>query len=206
MTSIHRTLLAIALGLPGAHAMAQDPAAPPVQAAAVPAPVAHGAPHAGTAAQAPASPSPNQQGVAVADAWVRATVPGQKATGAFMTLRAASDTRLVSARSPAAAKAEVHEMKMDGDIMRMRQISALALPAGQSVALSPGGYHIMLLDLAQQVKAGDSIPLTLLFSRPDGQTESVEVTAVARPLNAGGASHGHGPTAPAGPAAAPHSH
>ena len=80
--------------------------------------------------------------VSVTDPWVRATVPQQKATGAFMQLSSAKGTRLVDARSPV-AHAEIHEMAVQDHVMRMRQISGLDLPAGQSVALKPGGYHIM---------------------------------------------------------------
>ncbi|CAA2108501.1 copper chaperone PCu(A)C [Variovorax paradoxus] len=122
--------------------------------------------------------------VTVKDAWVRATVPQQKATGAFMRLDAAKDTRLVSASSPVTPVVEVHEMAMQDSVMRMRQIPALDVPAGKIVELKPGGYHVMLLDLKQQVKEGDTVPLTLVFEGKDGQRESVEVKAPVRALNA----------------------
>src|SRR5690606_32817079 len=93
--------------------------------------------------------------VQVTDAWVRATVPQQQATGAFMQLRAMQDSRLVAVRSPLTPNAEVHEMAMENDIMKMRQVPAIALPAGKTVDLKPGGYHVMLLNLKQPVKAGD---------------------------------------------------
>ena len=72
---------------------------------------------------------------------------GPKATGAFMRLTAAQATSLVRAESPAAGVTEVHEMKMDGDVMKMRAVPSLALPAGKAVELKPGGYHVMLMDL-----------------------------------------------------------
>jgi len=122
--------------------------------------------------------------VTVKDAWVRATVPQQKATGAFMQLSAAKDTRLVSASSPVTPVVEVHEMAMQDNVMRMRQIAALDLPAGKAVELKPGGYHVMLLDLKQQVKEGDTVPLTLVFEGKDGKRETVEVKAPVRALNA----------------------
>ncbi len=122
--------------------------------------------------------------VTVNNAWVRATVAQQKATGAFMQLTAAKDTKLVSVSTTLTAMAEVHEMAMDNNVMRMRQISALDLPAGKAVELKPGGYHLMLMDLKQQVKAGDTVPLTLVFEDRAGKRETVEVKAEVRALGA----------------------
>lgn len=122
--------------------------------------------------------------VTVSDAWVRATVPQQKATGAFMRLRAASDARLVSASSPLAPVVEVHEMRMQDNVMKMRQVAALDLAAGKTVELKPGGYHIMLMDLKQQVKAGEKVPLTLVFEDKTGKRETQVVQAEVRALNA----------------------
>jgi copper(I)-binding protein len=120
--------------------------------------------------------------VAVKDAWVRATVPQQKATGAFMQLTAAQDSKLVSVSSSAVPVAEVHEMKMQDGVMKMRPLPSLALPAGKAVALTPGGYHVMLMGLKQQLKAGDSVPLTLVFESQGGKREAVEVQAEVRAL------------------------
>lgn len=125
-----------------------------------------------------------QAQVTVQDAWVRATVPQQKATGAFMRLKAAKDTRLVSVSTPASPIAEVHEMKMVDDVMRMRAVPALDLPAGKPVDLQPGGFHVMLMDLTAPVKQGDTVPLTLVFETKDGQRETVQVQAQARALGA----------------------
>lgn len=121
--------------------------------------------------------------VTVKDAWVRATVPQQRATGAFMQLNAAKDSKLVSASSSLTAVVEVHEMTMQDHIMRMRQIPAIELPAGKTVELKPGGYHVMLMDLKQQVKEGEIVPLTLVFEGKDGKRESVQVKAQVRALN-----------------------
>ncbi|MGN6828876.1 copper chaperone PCu(A)C [Paucibacter sp. M5-1] len=130
--------------------------------------------------------------VTVKDAWVRATVPQQKATGAFMQLSAAKDSRLVSVSSSAVPIVELHEMAMDNHVMKMRQIPALELPAGKSVELKPGGYHLMLMDLKQQVKVGDTLPLTLVFEDKAGKRETVEVKAAVRALGAAAAKHdGH---------------
>ncbi len=109
------------------------------------------------------------QNVEVKNAWARASVPGQKASGAFMALTASADTRLVSVASPVAGVAEVHEMKMDGDVMRMRPLGGgLALPAGKTVTLSPGGYHVMLMDLKAALPKDSTIPLTLVFKDAKG--------------------------------------
>lgn len=133
--------------------------------------------------------------VDVQDAWVRATVPHQKTTGAFMTLVATQDSKLVAATSPLAGVAEVHEMAMQDNVMRMRHVPEVALPAGQPVELKPGGYHVMLMDLKQQVKDGDVVPLTLTIERKDGRREQLQVQARVRPLGASGAaapaSHKH---------------
>jgi copper(I)-binding protein len=133
-----------------------------------------------------------QAQVTVRDAWVRASVPQQKATGAFMQLQSAKDTRLVSASSPLTPSVEVHEMAMQDNVMRMRQVPAVELPAGKAVDLKPGGYHVMLMDLKQPVKEGDTVPLTLVFEGKDGQRETVEVKAPVRPLNSGAAPAAHG--------------
>lgn len=117
--------------------------------------------------------------VAVEGAWVRATVKGQAATGGFMTLRSDRDLTLVGFRSAAAPHAELHEMKMDGDVMRMRAIERLPLPAGKPVTLRPGGHHLMLMGLTQQLSAGQTINLELLLQ--DAQGASV-VQSVAVPV------------------------
>jgi hypothetical protein len=132
--------------------------------------------------------------VSVKDVWVRATVPQQKATSAFMQLSAPVDSRLISVATPLTPVAEVHEMKMEDGVMRMRRTTALELPAGKTVELTPGGYHVMLMDLKQQVKAGDTVPLTLVFEGKDGRRETREVMAPVRALAAG----------PAAPAAGMH--
>ncbi|HEX5344291.1 MAG TPA: copper chaperone PCu(A)C [Duganella sp.] len=123
--------------------------------------------------------------VTVGEPWVRATVAAQKATGAFMTLTSAQPARLVGVSSPAAGTVEVHEMKMENDMMRMRQMPALDLPAGQAVKLAPGGYHLMLLDLKQPLKDGDKIPLTLEFEDAKKVRSKVVVDAPVKPLTAG---------------------
>ena len=114
--------------------------------------------------------------VAVKDAWVRTTVPGQKGTGAFMSLTAKSDLRLVGASSAVAGIAEVHEMSMNGDVMQMRAVAGVDLPAGKTVALRAGGFHVMLLDLKTALPKNATVPLTLLFKDAKGVESKVEVT------------------------------
>jgi len=104
-----------------------------------------------------------QTTVKVEDAWVRGTVSTQKATGAFMRLTPSANARLVEAQSPVAGVVEIHEMAMEKDVMKMRQIPGLDLAAGRTMELKPGGYHVMLMDLKQQLKGGDTVPLTLVF-------------------------------------------
>src|SRR5512139_501860 len=87
------------------------------------------------------------QVVEVKDPWARATAPGQKAGGVFMQLMSPGGGALVAAESLAANIVEIHEMAMEGNVMRMRAIPKLDLPAGQTVELKPGGYHVMLIDL-----------------------------------------------------------
>lgn len=101
-------------------------------------------------------------------AWVRASVPGQQATGAFMRITAKTPTQLVGASTPVAGTAEVHEMKMEGDVMRMRPAGAVELPAGRAFELKPGGYHLMLQDLKKPLEAGSTVPLTLVFRDTKG--------------------------------------
>ncbi|MDI1274903.1 copper chaperone PCu(A)C [Polaromonas sp.] len=115
------------------------------------------------------------QTVEVKDAWVRAAVPGQSGTGAFMSITAKEGTKLVGASSPVAGVAEVHEMKMEGDIMRMRAVPVLDLPAGTTVQLKPGGYHVMLMELRQALPKGSTVPLTLTFKDARGQESKVEL-------------------------------
>jgi len=130
--------------------------------------------------------------IVIGEPWVRATVPQQTGTGAFMTLTSETDTKLVAADSPVAEHVEVHEMTMEDNVMKMRQISGLALPAGQTVELKPGGYHIMLIDLHAQVKEGEQVPLTLTFEAADGQRSTLDLQAPVRPLASGAHGHGHG--------------
>lgn len=125
---------------------------------------------AGFATSAPA------QTVDIEHAWVRMAVPGQNSTGAFMTLTARQDTRLVAVVSPVAGVAEVHAMTMDGGVMKMRAIDGgLALPAGKPVELKPGGFHLMLMDLKAALPKDSTVPLTLVFKDGKGVESRLEL-------------------------------
>ena len=116
------------------------------------------------------------QNVSVQSAWARATVQGQKATGAFMTLTSKTDTKLVGVSTSVAGVAEVHEMKMDNNVMQMRALpDGLPLPAGKAVALQPGGFHLMLMDLKLPLQKDTTIPLTLRFKDPKGLESSLDI-------------------------------
>lgn len=147
---------------------------------------------AGFAVSALCIASAAQAQIVVGEPWVRATVPQQSGTGAFMQLTSQTDTTLVQAASPVAKHVEVHEMAMENHVMKMREIPGLALPAGQMVELKPGGYHIMLFELHAQLKEGDQVPLTLTFESADGQRSAIDIQAPVRPLASGAAGHGHG--------------
>lgn len=135
--------------------------------------------------------------VDVKDAWVRTAVPGQSGTGAFMSITAKDGAKIVGASSPVAGVTEVHEMKMEGDVMRMRAVPALDLPAGKTVQLKPGGYHVMLMELKQALPKGSTVPLTLTFRDAKGQDSKLELklpvaaTAPGAPMPAHGAGHKH---------------
>ena len=127
------------------------------------------------------------QNVEVRDAWVRTSVQGQKATGAFMKITAKDGARLMSVSSPVAGVAEVHEMKMEGEVMTMRAVAGgLDLPAGKTVELKPGGYHVMLMDLKSTLQKDTTIPLTLVCKDANGVETKTEI-AVPVAMTAPGA-------------------
>ncbi len=121
---------------------------------------------------------------AVKDPWVRGTVAQQKATGMFAQLTSAGGGKLVSASSPVAGVVEIHEMAMEGNVMKMRAIPGLDLPAGKAVDLKPGGYHVMLMDLKGPLKEGETVPITLTFVGKDGKRTTQDVKVPVRALTA----------------------
>ena len=133
--------------------------------------------------------------VEVKDPWVRGTVATQTATGAFMRLTASEDARLVDAKSPVAGVVEIHEMRMDGNVMRMRAVKGLDLPAGRVVELKPGGYHVMLMELKQPLKEGESVPLSITVETKAGKRTTIDlnapVKAMTAPASGGSMQHKH---------------
>ena len=123
------------------------------------------------------------QAVLVQNPWARATVQAQKNAGVFMNLASPNDARLVGASSPVAAFGEVHEMRMEGDVMKMRQLKGgLELPAGKTVELKPGSYHIMLMDLKTSLAKDTTIPLTLAFVDAKGVESKTELTVPVKAM------------------------
>jgi len=133
--------------------------------------------------------------------WSRATPPSAKVGAGYLSIanRGGAPDRLVSAVSSVAGRVEIHEMKMDAGVMRMRELAqGLALPAGETVALRPGGYHLMLMDLRAPLREGTPVPVTLVFERAGRIEVELKVEApTAR--QSGHGDHGAGHAAPAGP-------
>jgi len=111
----------------------------------------------------------------------RATPAGAKVGVGYMTItnKSATADRLVSASSPAAAKVEVHEMSMQDNVMRMRELSrGLPIDGGKSVSLAPGGYHLMLMGLKAPLKQGDKVPVTLNFEKAGKVDVTLDVEGI----------------------------
>jgi periplasmic copper chaperone A len=120
--------------------------------------------------------------VEVVAPWTRATVRLLKVSSAYMELKSTQGATLVGASSPLAGSVELHEMRMEGDLMKMRLVPRLPLPAGKPVVLKPGGYHLMLYDLKQQLQEGTRVPIRLEFETAGGRRDSVDIQAEVRPL------------------------
>ncbi|RFP15158.1 copper chaperone PCu(A)C [Duganella sp. BJB488] len=120
--------------------------------------------------------------VEVGDAWIRATVPSAKSSGVFMRLKSKQDAQLVAVRAEVAGVAEIHQMQMEGQLMKMHAVPSLDLPAGRMVDLASGGYHVMLMDLKRQLKQGETVPVTLVIRKKGKQTDTVTVDVPVKPL------------------------
>lgn len=132
--------------------------------------------------------------VTASDPWVRATVPVQKTAGAFLTLQSSKAVRLVGASTPVAGNVEMHKMEMAGQTMKMQAVDAIELPAGTKVDLAKAGYHLMFLDLKQQLKEGDTVPLTLTVEDAANKRDTMVVNVPVKPIGysaPGDAHHGH---------------
>ena len=124
--------------------------------------------------------------IKIEDAYTRATVPGQQVAGGFMKIenKGVAD-QLISASSPVAGEVQLHEMAMDGNVMKMRQVKDIPVPAGGAVELKPGGLHLMFMNIKSPLNAGETVPVKLKFAKA-GEVE------VKMPVNAMGAGAGHG--------------
>lgn len=129
--------------------------------------------------------------VNVTSAWARSTVPGQGGTGAFMTLVSRDGGKLIGAASPVAGVVELHEMAMENNVMKMRAIPSLELPAGREVQLKPGGYHVMLLDLKRPLKVGEKVQIELRLETRDGKRVTQPVEVEVRSTAPGQDAHKH---------------
>lgn len=118
--------------------------------------------------------------VEVIEPWARATVPGQSVGGVYMDLVASQNLRLVGVKTPAAELGEVHQMKMEKGMMRMRALPFLSLPAGKKVKLKPGGYHIMLTDLKNSLVEGQKLKLELVVEDNMKHRHTIPVEALIR--------------------------
>jgi copper(I)-binding protein len=133
-----------------------------------------------------------QNTVKVEGAWARPTVQGQAAGGGFLKIKGgAAGDRLVAGSATVSNAVELHTMSMDGDVMRMRQVPAIDVPAGGTVELKPGGLHVMFMGLKQPLKAGDTFPLTLRFEKAGDVKVDVKVSAQP-PAGAAAGHGGHG--------------
>ena len=115
------------------------------------------------------------QDISISDAWVRATAPGQQVAAAYMSLQSKQGSTLIKAESNLAGTVEIHSMTMENDVMKMRMLDELPLPAGKTVRLEPGGYHLMLFDLKQPLSAGGTGEFTLHFRDQSGELRSMTV-------------------------------
>lgn len=132
-----------------------------------------------------------QAQIEIKDAWARPAVKGQSGTGAFMTLTAPQGAKLVGAASDVAGVTEIHEMAMDGNLMKMRAVSALELPAGKAVELKPGGYHVMLMDLKRPLAVGEKITIEFRLELADGKRVTQPVSVDVRQSAPGRPPAGH---------------
>jgi copper(I)-binding protein len=124
--------------------------------------------------------APLADSVKIENVWARATAPGQKVAGGFMEITADADMAIVGGSSPASRALELHTMKLEDGMMKMRQVKEIALPKGQMVKLAPGGLHLMFIDIKKQIQTGDKVPLTLIVKGPDGKQQKLDLQAKAR--------------------------
>jgi len=120
--------------------------------------------------------------IKIENAYTRATVPGQQVAGGFMKIenKGIAD-QLVSVSSPAAGEVQLHEMAMEGNVMKMRQVKDITVPAGGSVELKPGGLHLMFMNIKAPLTAGESVPVKLKFAKAGEVEVKMPVNAMGQP-------------------------
>ena len=121
--------------------------------------------------------------IKVEQAYTRSTVPGQMAAGGFMKIenKGGGADQLVSASSPVAGEVQLHEMAMEGNVMKMRQVKDITVPAGGAVELKPGGLHLMFMNIKAPLTAGESVPVKLKFAKAGEVEVKMPVNAMGQP-------------------------
>ena len=124
--------------------------------------------------------------IKIEDAYTRATAPGQQVAGGFMKIenKGVAD-QLISASSPVAGEVQLHEMAMEGNVMKMRQVKDIAVPAGGAVELKPGGFHLMFMNIKAPLTAGETVPVKLKFAKAG----DVEIKMPVNAMGAGAMKH-----------------
>ena len=120
----------------------------------------------------------------ISDVWIKATIPGSNVSAAYLRIKSAKTVKLVKAETAVANIAELHSMNMKDGVMEMKAELAFNVPAGKTIELKPGGMHIMLMQVAKPIKAGDKVPLTLTFDTGGGNSLVMNVEAIARAQSA----------------------
>ena len=115
-------------------------------------------------------------GVEISNAWARSTAPGQEVGAAYMSLKSTMAAKLLEVKSPVAESVEIHEMSMNNGVMKMRMLDVLDLPAGKTVKLEPGGFHLMLIDLKKPLTAGENIEISLTVKDNRGKLSTQKVS------------------------------
>ncbi len=163
----------------------------------------HAAPAAGHGDHAMPSSAVVVGDLEITAAFARATLPNAPVAGGYLTIvnHGTSDDTLIAATSPAAGETQLHEMKMEGDVMKMAELpSGIAIPAGATVTLAPGGLHMMFLQLTGPLVEGATVPVTLTFAQAGDVTVELAIGGIAARSPDGGMTHGHDHAAPAAPA------
>jgi hypothetical protein len=125
--------------------------------------------------------------IKIENAYTRSTVPGQQVAGGFMKIENKGGVdQLISASSPVAGEVQLHEMAMEGNVMKMRQVKDIAVPAGGAVELKPGGLHLMFMNIKAPLTAGESVPVKLKFAKAGDIEVKMPVNAMG---NSGAMKH-----------------